>query len=181
MEVTDTPLDGVKLINPTVFGDGRGFFLESWNAERFSAAGIDAHFVQDNHSRSQRGVLRGMHYQQPGEQGKLVRVTSGAVFDAVVDMRRSSPSFGRWYGTELSAENKRILWVPPGFAHGFLTLVDNTDFQYKCTAPYRPDAEHCLRWDDPSVAIDWPLGDMMPLLSSKDQRGSTLGDAVAFA
>lgn len=180
MEVIATPIDGVLIIEPKVFGDERGFFLESWNSVTFAATGLDLTFVQDNHSRSARGVLRGMHYQKPGAQGKLVRVVAGAVYDAVVDLRRSSPSFSKAFGLEISAANKRMLWVPPGVAHGFLTLADGTDFLYKCTAPYRPEHEHSLLWDDPTVGIDWPLDGIAPLLSAKDQAGQAFADAVTY-
>jgi dTDP-4-dehydrorhamnose 3,5-epimerase len=180
VEVIATSLADVKLIAPRIFGDARGFFMESWNAAAFAAAGIDATFVQDNHSRSARGVLRGLHYQSPHAQGKLVRVVAGAVFDVAVDLRRSSPDFGRWFGTELSAANQRMLWVPPGFAHGFLTLTDDTDFLYKCTTPYAPAHEQCLAWDDPAVGIDWPLDGITPQQSAKDQAGRALADAVTF-
>lgn len=181
MELIDTAIEGVLIIEPKVFGDDRGFFLESWNEAVFAAAGLPLRFVQDNHSRSARGILRGMHYQEPNPQGKLVRVVAGAVFDAVVDLRRSSPTFGQWVGVELSAANKRMLWVPPGMAHGFLSLQDGTDFLYKCTAAYQPAHEHCLAWDDPGVGIAWPLGGMAPLLSAKDQQGTSLAEAEAFA
>lgn len=180
MELIPTAIEGVLIIEPKVFGDDRGFFLETWNAAGFAAAGLDVTFVQDNHSRSARGILRGMHYQKPGPQGKLVRVVSGAVFDAVVDMRRGSATFGKWIGVELSARNKRLLWVPPGMAHGFLSLEDDTDFLYKCTAPYQPANEHSLAWDDPAVGIDWPLGDIVPRLSAKDAAGVALADAETF-
>ncbi len=180
MNIVETAIPGVLIIEPKVFGDDRGFFMESWNARSFAAAGLDLHFVQDNHSRSSRGVLRGMHYQQPGPQGKLVRVTAGAVFDAVVDMRRSSPTFGQWVGVELSAANKRMLWVPEGMAHGFLCLEDGTDFLYKCTSLYEPAHEHSLLWNDPAVGIEWPLGDIAPQLSAKDAAGKPLAEAVTF-
>jgi dTDP-4-dehydrorhamnose 3,5-epimerase len=153
--------------------------MESWNADAFARAGIDARFVQDNHSRSAKGVLRGMHFQLPGAQGKLVRVVAGAVFDAIVDLRRSSPTFGQWFGLELSAANKRMLWVPEGFAHGFLTLADGTDFLYKCTAPYAPAHEHSLAWDEPAVGIEWPL-DAQPSLSAKDAAGLPLAQVPVF-
>ena len=178
MNVTGFDIDGPKLIEPAVHGDERGFFLESWNAASFARAGIDAAFVQDNHSRSDRGVLRGLHFQHPHAQGKLVRVVNGAVWDAVVDVRAGSPTFGRWVGTELSATNKRMLWVPPGFAHGFLTLADGTDFLYKCTDLYHPEAEHTLAWDDPTVGVDWPLADLEPRLSAKDRDGQRLAQIV---
>ena len=181
MNVVDTPLPGVKLIEPTVFGDERGFFMETWNARAFTAAGLDLTFVQDNHSRSARGVLRGLHFQIVNPQGKLVRVSHGAVFDVAVDVRRSSPTFGRWVGYELSAANKRLLWVPPGFAHGFVVLSDFADFQYKCTALYDPPAERAVRWDDPALAIDWPLDGMVPTLSAKDAAAPLLAAAEVFA
>jgi dTDP-4-dehydrorhamnose 3,5-epimerase len=171
-------IPGPIIIEPKVFGDERGFFLESWNQAAFAEAGLDLAFVQDNHSRSSRGVLRGLHYQDPNPQGKLVRVANGRVFDVAVDIRRSSATFGRWIGVELSAANQRMLWVPPGFAHGFLTLEDKTDFLYKCTDFYQPAAEHCLRWDDPALAIAWPLEDMTPELSAKDKAGKPLADCV---
>lgn len=171
-------IPGPIIIEPKVFGDERGFFLEIWNQATFAEAGLDLAFVQDNHSRSSRGVLRGLHYQDPNPQGKLVRVANGRVFDVAVDIRRSSATFGRWIGVELSAANQRMLWVPPGFAHGFLTLEDKTDFLYKCTDFYQPAAEHCLRWDDPALAIAWPLEDMTPELSAKDKAGKPLADCV---
>lgn len=171
-------IPGPIVIEPQVFGDERGFFLESWNRAAFAEAGLDLAFVQDNHSRSSRGVLRGLHYQKPNPQGKLVRVVNGSVFDVAVDIRRSSATFGRWIGVELSAANRRMLWVPPGFAHGFLTLEDKTDFLYKCTDFYQPAAEHCLRWDDPVLTIDWPLQDLTPELSAKDKAGKPLADCV---
>jgi dTDP-4-dehydrorhamnose 3,5-epimerase len=179
--VHNTPIEGPLIIEPKVFGDQRGFFMESWNDAAFRAAGIDETFVQDNHSRSQRGVLRGLHLQNPNPQGKLVRVVRGAVWDVVVDLRTSSPSFGRWTGVELSSENQRMFWVPPGFAHGFLCLADDTDFLYKCTRYYDPAVEHCLAWDDPAVAIAWPLGDIVPSLSAKDKAGRSLAAVERFA
>lgn len=167
-----TPLQGVFLVQPRVFGDERGFFLESWNAQTFREAGFDLHFVQDNHSRSAQGILRGMHYQTEQPQGKLVRVTAGAVFDAVVDLRRDSPTLGQWYGVELNAVNHRMLWLPPGFAHGFYVLSDYADFQYKCTDYYHPTSEISLAWDDPTVGIEWPLpAGSRPTLSAKDAAG----------
>ena len=180
MEVIACDIEGPLIIEPTVFGDGRGFFMESWNKAAFAETGLDIDFVQDNHSRSAKGVLRGMHFQNPGPQGKLLRVVSGAVFDVAVDLRRSSPTFGKWTGVELSAANKRMFWVPEGFAHGFLTLEDGTDFLYKCTAPYAPQHEHSLAWDDPDVGIDWPLGGVTPLLSAKDDPGTYLSEVRAF-
>lgn len=181
MKVTETVLPGVLIIEPRVFGDARGFFMETWNSAAFCNAGLDHAFVQDNHSRSQRGVLRGLHFQNPQPQGKLVRVTRGAVFDVAVDLRKTSPTFGQWTGVELSAENKRMFWVPEGFAHGFLTLEDETDFLYKCTAPYAPQHEQSLAWDDPTVGIEWPLGGLEPILSAKDAAGVALADVKAFA
>lgn len=180
MNVIDTALPGVRLIEPRVFGDDRGFFMETWNARAFADAGLDLGFVQDNHSRSARHVLRGLHYQIVNPQGKLVRVTDGAVFDVAVDVRRSSPHFGRWVGYELSAANKRMLWVPPGFAHGFVVLSDTADFLYKCTALYDPPAERAIRWDDPAIGIDWGLGDASPLQSGKDAAAPLLADAEVF-
>jgi dTDP-4-dehydrorhamnose 3,5-epimerase len=179
MEVIPTPLAGAMIVEPRVFGDERGFFLESWNEQAFADGGLPLRFVQDNHSRSAKGVLRGLHFQLPGAQGKLVRVVAGAVFDAIVDLRRSSPTFGKWFGLELSAANKRMLWVPEGFAHGFLTLQDGTDFLYKCTAPYAPEYEHSLAWNDPAIAIDWPL-DGPPSLSAKDTAGLGLSELPTF-
>ena len=181
MNITECDIPGLLIIEPKVFGDERGFFMESWNAARFAEEGLDIAFVQDNHSLSQKGVLRGMHFQNPGPQGKLVRVVSGAVFDVAVDLRRSSPTFGKWTGVELSAENKRMFWVPQGFAHGFLTLEDDTDFLYKCDATYAPQHEHSLAWDDPDVGIEWPLGGIDLQLSAKDAEGTRLSDLEAFA
>lgn len=181
MQFTSFEIPGPLLVEPQVFGDERGFFMESWHAVKFAAAGLDAKFVQDNHSRSQKGVLRGLHFQNPSPQGKLVRVTSGGVFDVAVDLRKSSPHFGRWVGAELTAANKRMLWVPEGFAHGFLTLEDDTDFLYKCTSIYSPENEHSLAWDDPDIGIDWPLGDINPIVSEKDRKAARLADVAAFA
>ena len=180
MKVLPVDIDGPLIIEPRVFGDERGFFLESWNAVEFAAAGIDETFVQDNHSRSRKGVLRGLHFQNPGAQGKLVRVTSGRAWDVAVDIRRNSPTFGRWAGVELSATNKRMFWVPPGFAHGFLSLEDDTDFLYKCTARYQASFEHSLAWNDPTIGIDWPLEGIDPIISEKDQAGTPLGGIEAF-
>jgi len=182
VKVFDTALPGVKLIEPRVFGDDRGFFLESWNACTFAAVGIDAGFVQDNHSQSAKGVLRGLHYQIRSPQGKLVRVVSGAVFDVAVDLRRSSETFGRWVGYELSADNKRQAWIPPGFAHGFLSLREGTELLYKCTDFYSAEAERSLIWNDPDIAIAWPLNGMAkPLLSDKDAAAKTLAEIEVFA
>jgi dTDP-4-dehydrorhamnose 3,5-epimerase len=182
MNVIPTRLPGVLLIEPKVFGDARGFFYESWNERAFALAGIPAHFVQDNHSLSMQGTLRGLHYQIAHTQGKLVRVTAGEVFDVVVDLRRSSPQFGQWLGLTLSAENKRMLWVPEGFAHGFYVLSTAAEFQYKCTDVYDPPSERTLAWNDPSVGVEWPLlGRTMPLLSAKDREGKRLMDSEVFA
>lgn len=181
MNIIETAIEGLLIIEPKVFGDERGFFMESWNARAFREAGLDIDFVQDNHSRSSRGVLRGLHYQQPGPQGKLVRVTAGAVYDVAVDMRRSSPTFGQWVGVELSAANKRMFWVPEGMAHGFLCLEDGTDFLYKCRGYYDPAHEHSLLWNDPTLGIDWPLDGITPQLSAKDEAGKPLAQAVTFA
>lgn len=181
MNVLETRLPGVMIIEPKVFGDERGFFMESWNARAFSELGITGPWVQDNHSRSARGVLRGLHYQVQQTQGKLVRVTAGSVYDVAVDVRRSSAHFGQWVGVELSAENKRMLWVPPGFAHGFLTLSESADFQYKCTDYYAPEWERSILWNDPAIGIDWPLDGIEPALSAKDAAGSLLAEAETFA
>jgi dTDP-4-dehydrorhamnose 3,5-epimerase len=180
--VTATRLPEVRIIEPRVFGDARGFFLESWNQRVFDEAiGQSVHFVQDNHSRSAQGVLRGMHYQLTQPQGKLVRVVSGRVFDVAVDMRRDSPRLGQWTGVELSADNHRMLWIPPGFAHGFLVMSESADFLYKATAYYAPQDEHTLAWDDPDVAIDWPLeAGRAPQVSAKDQAGARLADAPLY-
>lgn len=176
----ETGIEGLFIIEPRVFDDDRGFFLESWHAAKFAAIGLDERFVQDNHSRSARGVLRGLHYQNPHPQGKLMRVVCGSVWDVAVDLRRASPTFGRSFGLELSERNHRLLWVPPGFAHGFLTLEDGTDFLYKCTEPYEPAQEHVLLWNDPALGIDWPLDGMEPILSAKDSRGAPLAACKVF-
>ncbi len=181
MKIVQTAIPGPVIIEPRVFGDARGFFMETWNDAAFAQAGLNVIFVQDNHSRSQKGVLRGLHFQNPGAQGKLVRVTRGAVFDVAVDLRASSPQFGQWVGVELSADNNRMFWVPEGFAHGFLTLEDDTDFLYKCTAPYAPQSEHTLAWDDPAVGVAWPVAGIDPIISDKDARGLALGDVPVFA
>lgn len=181
MNVIETPIADLLIIEPKVFGDDRGFFMESWNAQAFREAGLDLTFVQDNHSRSARGVLRGLHFQNPNPQGKLVRVTTGRAWDVAVDLRRSSQTFGTWQGVELSAANKRMFWVPPGFAHGFVALEDGTDFLYKCTALYEPAHEHSLLWNDPALGIEWPLEGIEPQLSGKDKAGSPLSEIEAFA
>lgn len=179
MKVSATELDGVKLIEPRVFSDERGFFMESWNARAFAAAGLDAAFVQDNHSRSRKGVLRGLHYQIEHAQGKLVRCMAGEVFDVVVDLRRSSPTFGRALGLVLSSENRRMLWVAPGFAHGFLVMSEFADFLYKTTDYWYPEHERTLLWNDAALGIAWPLaGD--PILTAKDAAGTPLAAASLY-
>lgn len=180
MKIIDTKIADIKLIQPTVFGDDRGFFMETWNQSSARKMGLDLHFVQDNHSRSMSNVLRGLHYQLHKAQGKLVRVTAGAVFDVAVDIRKSSPTFGEWVGYELSAENKSMLWIPPGFAHGFLTLVDGTEFLYKCTNTYAPQHERTIAWNDPDIGISWPINGIPPILSDKDNVGLSLHSAELF-
>jgi dTDP-4-dehydrorhamnose 3,5-epimerase len=179
MKVTPCAIADVLLLEPRVFGDDRGFFFESFNQRAFNqATGLDLHFVQDNHSRSARHVLRGLHYQVLRPQGKLVRVTAGEVFDVVVDIRRGSPTFGKWAGQLLSASNKRQLWVPPGLAHGFLVLSESADFLYKTTDYYAPEHERCIAWDDATLAIEWPLQGATPLLSGKDAAGKAFAQAA---
>jgi len=180
MQVTPTELPDVLEIAPRVFGDERGFFFESWNRRAFEAAGVRGDFVQDNHSRSRRGVLRGLHYQIERAQGKLVRVVAGEVFDVVVDLRRSSPTFGRAMCRVLSASNKRMLWVPPGFAHGFLVLSEDAEFLYKTTDYWYPEHERTLLWNDPALGIAWPLPGP-PILAAKDATGRRLADADTYA
>ncbi len=178
MKATPCAIPDVLLLEPRVFGDDRGFFFESFNQRAFNqATGLDLHFVQDNHSRSVRHVLRGLHYQMLQPQGKLVRVTSGEVFDVVVDIRRGSSTFGKWVGQLLSASNKRQLWVPPGLAHGFLVLSESADFLYKTTDYYAPEHERCIAWDDATLAIEWPLQGAAPLLSGKDTAGKAFAQA----
>jgi dTDP-4-dehydrorhamnose 3,5-epimerase len=179
MKVIDTKIPDVKLLEPQVFGDERGFFMETFRDEWFKKNVANRTFVQENHSKSVKGVLRGLHYQTENTQGKLVRVVSGAVFDVAVDMRENSPTFGQWVGEILSAENKRQLWVPEGFAHGFYVLTNEAEFTYKCTDYYNPKAEHSLIWNDESVSIEWPL-EGEPSLSAKDLAGKILKDAVKF-
>ena len=182
MRFLPTEIPEVLLIEPQVFGDSRGFFMETWHAEKFAAAGLDLHFVQDNHSKSVQGTLRGLHYQIEKPQGKLVRVISGEVFDVAVDLRESSPFFGRWIGDLLSAENKKMLWVPPGFGHGFYVLSPEAEFVYKCTELYAPEHERCIRWDDPELGIVWPVLDQAaPLLSAKDLAGVSLAEAELYS
>lgn len=182
MNIEQTAIDGLLILQPKVFGDERGFFMESFNQQRFDeAAGQPTAFVQDNHSRSTKGVLRGLHFQLPPHaQGKLVRVTRGCVFDVAVDVRRSSPTFGQWVGVELSGENHRQLWLPPGMAHGFVVTSDSADFLYKTTNYYAPAAEGCIRWDDPELAIAWPDLGAPPTVSAKDAQGSLFRDAAKF-
>jgi len=181
MKVTPTAIPDVLLIEPKVFGDARGFFFESYNRSACKqATGLDIDFVQDNHSKSSKGVLRGLHYQLlPKAQGKLVRVVQGEVFDVAVDIRKNSPTFGKWVGEILSSENKRQLWIPPGFAHGFVTLSDTAEFLYKATDYYAPEYERCIRWNDPALGIDWQL-DGKPLVSAKDAVGANFPEAVCF-
>ena len=182
MNVITTPLEGLLVLEPRVFGDDRGFFYESYNARRFAElTGVNPEFVQDNHSRSSKGVLRGLHYQIQQAQGKLVRATAGSVFDVAVDIRKSSPTFGQWYGIELSAENKRQMWIPPGFAHGFVVTSDTAEFLYKTTDYWAPEHERAILWNDPAIGIDWPQLDAAPLLSGKDQAALLLADAEVFA
>ena len=177
MEIVSTNLEGVFVIEPKVFGDERGFFMETYNKQAWLEAGLpNIDFVQDNHSKSSKGVLRGLHFQNPKSQGKLVRVTTGAVYDVAVDIREGSPSFGKSFGLELSAQNKKLLWIPPGLAHGFLTLEDNTEFLYKCTDYYAPQYDNTLLWDDPTLAIQWPNLDLEYKLSGKDLQGKRLSE-----
>jgi dTDP-4-dehydrorhamnose 3,5-epimerase len=179
MKVMSTELSGVTVVEPRTFGDERGFFLESWNARDFEAAGLSATFVQDNHSGSRRGVLRGLHYQVEHAQGKLVRVAVGEVFDVVVDLRRSSPTFGRSVAMMLSAQNRRMLWVPPGFAHGFLTVSEHAEFLYKTTDYWYPEHERTLLWNDPALGITWPVSGA-PILTAKDAAGTPLAAAEVY-
>ena len=182
MKVTPTAIPDVLIIEPKVFGDERGFFFESFNQRTFSTAtGLNVEFVQDNHSRSAAGVLRGLHYQIQQPQGKLVRVARGSVFDVAVDLRKSSPHFGQWVGVELSEDNQRQMWVPPGFGHGFVVTSDSADFLYKTTDYYAPAFERCVAWNDPSIGVQWPDLGMAPMLSAKDAVGASLGDAEVFA
>ena len=181
MRITPTAIADVLLIEPKVFGDDRGFFFESFNQRAFrEATGVDLDFVQDNHSKSARGVLRGLHYQIQHAQGKLVRVVAGEVFDVAVDIRRNSPTFGRWVGEVLSADNKRQLWIPPGMAHGFVVLSETAEFLYKTTDYWAPEHERCIAWNDPTLAIAWPVLDAPPLLSGKDAKGVAFADAELF-
>lgn len=182
MEFIPLAINDVVLVEPRVFGDHRGFFMETWHEEKFSKAGINASFVQDNYSLSGKGILRGLHYQIKRPQGKLVRVVRGEVFDVAVDLREGSPTFGKWVGEVLSGENKKMLWIPPGFAHGFYVISDSAEFFYKCTDFYAPEHERSIRWDDPDIAIDWPIPpDSRPLLSEKDEKGKLFRDAEYYS
>lgn len=176
MKIEETKLSGVLVLTPRIFTDDRGRFLESWNSERYAEAGINGPFVQDNMSVSKRGVLRGLHFQNPTPQGKLVSVISGAVYDVIVDLRSHSQTYGQWLGVVLSADNGLQMWIPEGFAHGFQALADESTFLYKCTAPYSPADEHSLRWDDPTLAITWPIAE--PLVSHKDRRAPSFKDMI---
>ncbi len=181
MKVLETSIRDVKIIEPQVFGDERGFFLETFRDDWFKENVADVTFIQDNHSKSTQGILRGMHYQLEQTQGKLVRVTSGEVYDVAIDMRKNSPSYGQWFGTLLSADNKRQLWVPAGFAHGFYVTSESAEFVYKCTDYYAPRHEVSVKWDDPSLEIDWPiLPNTKPSLSEKDENGLLFKDAPSF-
>lgn len=182
MNLIKGELEGLLIFEPKVWGDARGFFMESYNEKTFrELSGLSVNFVQDNHSRSARGVLRGLHYQLEQAQGKLVRVTQGRVWDVAVDMRRSSPTFGKWQGVELSGDNHRQFWVPAGFAHGFVVLSESADFLYKTTDYYAPAHERCLAWNDPAVAVAWPLDDLDPQLSARDLQGLALADCETYA
>lgn len=180
MRFVATDIPEVILVEPRLFGDERGFFMETWHAAKFSAAGLDLSFVQDNHSKSSRNVLRGLHYQIERPQGKLVRVTSGAVFDVAVDLRRNSSHFGCWCGEVLSGENRKMLWIPPGFAHGFYVLSETAEFLYKCTDFYAPEFERVIRWDDPDLAVAWPLS-AEPVVSVNDRQGSWFREAECYS
>lgn len=181
MKFIETAIPEVKIIEPTVFGDERGFFMETFRTELFNENCGEREFVQENHSKSKKGILRGLHYQTANTQGKLVRVVSGEVFDVAVDMRKNSPTFGQWVGVYLSAENKRQLWVPEGFAHGFYVTSEEAEFVYKCTDYYNPHAEVSVKWDDPELGIEWPIADAgQPSLSAKDEAGLAFSDAPAF-
>lgn len=178
MKFNGTHIPGVVIVEPKVYGDHRGFFMETWQQRNFIEAGIDLPFVQDNHSMSTQGILRGLHYQIKKSQGKLVRVINGEVFDVAVDIRRNSPTFGKWVGEILSAENKRMMWVPPGFAHGFYVISESAEFLYKCTDFYAPEFERTIRWNDPELAIDWPIPHgVTPTLSKKDEQGALFCNA----
>ncbi len=177
MKIESTPIPGLLLLEPAVYGDARGFFMETWRESFFTEHGICHHFVQDNHSRSLRGTLRGLHYQLEYPQGKLVRVVRGEVFDVAVDLRHQSATFGQWFGAPLSEDNRRQLWIPPGFAHGFYVLSESADLCYKCTEYYHPEDDHSLLWDDPEIGIEWPLLDPSPILSERDRNAPPLAHA----
>jgi len=182
MEFTATRIPDVIVIDPVVFEDARGFFMETWQARKFAAAGIDAVFVQDSHSRSTQGTVRGLHYQIEQAQGKLIRVIQGAAFDVLVDLRQTSPTYGQWVGEELSAGNRKIIWVPPGFAHGFQALSESAEIEYRCTDYYAPEHERTIRWDDPDIGIDWPLkAGQESMMSDKDLAGVAFADAEVYA
>lgn len=181
MNVTPTAIDDVLIIEPEIHGDHRGYFMETWRQSAFKQLGIDLEFVQDNQSSSRQGILRGLHYQLHNPQGKLVRAIDGEIYDVAVDLRKTSATFGRWVGVTLSAENRRQLWVPPGFAHGFYVTSTQAQIVYKCTAYYDAGDEHCLKWDDPQIAINWPVEVAEPVLSEKDSKGSLLKDAMVFS
>ncbi|MCH9298035.1 dTDP-4-dehydrorhamnose 3,5-epimerase [Pantoea allii] len=181
MKIIETKLAGVKILEPAIYGDERGFFMETWQQKKFDELVCTRQFVQDNHSKSAKGILRGLHYQTENTQGKLVRVVAGEVYDVAVDIRKSSSTFGQWIGVYLSAENKRQLWVPEGFAHGFLVTSDSAEFVYKCTDYYNPEHEHTILWNDPTLMIDWPMEENnAPILSEKDKNGKTFIDAAYF-
>jgi dTDP-4-dehydrorhamnose 3,5-epimerase len=181
MRFTPMQISAVVLIEPKVFEDNRGFFMETWNSRSFAEAGIDAHFVQDNHTYSMQGTLRGLHYQLQRPQGKLIRVTAGEIYDVAVDLRRDSSNYGRWFGRYVSAQNRLMLWIPPGFAHGFYVVSEVAECLYKCTDYYASELERVLAWDDPELGINWPLiGGRPPLLSERDARGARLSDAEIF-
>ena len=181
MNVINTKIPDVKIIEPQIFGDDRGHFFVPWGEKQFAEQGLDYTFVQDNHSRSAQGILRGLHYQIKQPQGKLVRVVTGSVYDVAVDIRKQSPTFGQWVGVELNDKNHRMLWVPPGFAHGFYVISEYADFLYKCTDHYAPEYERCIMWNDADLAIDWPLVDAKePLFSEKDKEGSSFANADIF-
>jgi dTDP-4-dehydrorhamnose 3,5-epimerase len=181
MNIIETSLSGVTIIEPDVFGDARGYFMETWHKDKFSSMGIDFNFVQDNQSYSAKNTLRGLHYQIKNTQGKLVRVVSGEIFDVAVDIRRTSPCFGKWTGQLLSSDNKKMLWVPPGFAHGLLVVSETAEVLYKCTDFYAPEHERSLAWNDKNVEIDWPLDEgVLPTLSEKDRQGKTLNEIEKF-
>jgi dTDP-4-dehydrorhamnose 3,5-epimerase len=181
MKIIDTDIEDVKLMEPQLFGDARGFFMETWRDDQFKELVADVSFVQDNHSKSTQGILRGLHYQIKHPQGKLVRVISGEVFDVAVDLRKGSPTFGRWTGVVLSSENRRLLWVPPGFAHGFYVMSEEAEFVYKCTDYYAPEYERAILWNDPALSIEWPLVDgKSPILSFKDEEGLSFNDSEVY-